>query len=63
MELFIAVIIFFVFIFYKTISIFKKDTFENNKTEQYKINPKYVNTDITIEKALENFKIVEFDKR
>lgn len=50
MILLIAVIIFFVVIACKSIYIFKRETFEENKTEEYKINPKYVETDISLEK-------------
>lgn len=63
MILLIAVIIFFVIIACKSIYIFKRETFEENKTEEYKINPKYVETDISLEKTMKNYKIMEFEER
>lgn len=57
-----ALIIFTVIIIWRSVIIFKNDNFAENRTEDYKINPLYVNTDIPIEKALEDFKIIRIGK-
>lgn len=58
-----ALIIFVIIIAIKSIMILKEDKFVDNKTERYVINPLYINTDIPIEKALEDFKIIKIGKR
>ena len=56
----IATIIFVFIIAIKSIRILKEDIFLKNEIDKYQINPLYTNTDIPIEKALENFEIIKY---
>lgn len=56
----VAGVIFITLIVIKSVITFKKDKFYCNRPENYRINPLYVNTDIPIEEALKDFKIIEF---
>ena len=45
------------------ISIFRHNAFVSQNTEEYKITPTYINTDIPLEMALEDFSMVEINER
>lgn len=60
MIIYAAGVIFLAFVAIKSVRTYKKDKFYYNRPQEYVINPLYVNTDIPLEEALKDFKIIEF---
>ena len=60
MILLIGLAIFLIVMIIKSISIYKNDNWESNKTENYLVKEKYNDKDIPLSVALKEFKIVEF---